>query len=57
MYAAIKQLEAYMAFYTVVEEDVELAQGIQANIATLKLEYQESFADPKTEQIAGAARR
>ena len=43
LYAAIKQLEAYMAFYTVTEEDVELAAGLQANIATLKQQYQSAF--------------
>ena len=43
LYAGIKQLEAYMAFYTVTEEDVELAAGLQANIATLKQQYQSAF--------------
>ena len=43
IYAAIKQLEAYMAFYVVTEEDVELATGLQANIATLKQQYQNAF--------------
>ena len=43
MYAAIKQLEAYMAFYVIIEEDIELASGIQANIATLKQQYQMMF--------------
>ena len=43
IYAAIKQLEAYMAFYVVTEEDVELATGLQANIATLKQQFQNAF--------------
>ena len=43
MYAAIKQMESYMAFYVIEEEDTELATGIQANIATLKQQYQMMF--------------
>ena len=54
MYAAIKQLEAYMAFYIIEEEDTELATGIQANIATLRQDYMSSFA-PKAAAQAPAA--
>ena len=43
LYAAIKQLEAYRAFYITTEEDVELAAGLDTNIALLKAKYDGAF--------------
>ena len=52
IYAAIKQLEAYMSFYVVTEEDIELAQGLQANIATLKAQYNDFFLNSQGQERA-----
>ena len=43
IYAAIKTLEAKMAFYATDEEDLELVQSIQANIGQLNKIYDEAF--------------
>ena len=44
LYAAIKSLEAQIAVYTVEEEDLELVQGLSASLATLRQEYDSTFA-------------
>ena len=44
IYASIKSLEAKMAEFAIDEEDVELVQGITANLATLKQQYEAAFA-------------
>tara|TARA_Y100000593_G_scaffold15557_1_gene30556 strand:+ start:164 stop:865 length:702 start_codon:yes stop_codon:yes gene_type:complete len=43
LYAAIKSLEAKMAFYATEEEDAELVAGIQANIGLLLEKYERAF--------------
>ncbi len=43
IYAAIKSLEAKMAFYSTDEEDLELVQAIQANIIALQNQYDKAF--------------
>tara|TARA_R100000664_G_C2751410_1_gene138699 strand:+ start:345 stop:1037 length:693 start_codon:yes stop_codon:yes gene_type:complete len=42
-YAAIKSLEAKLAFYTIEEEDIELVQGLSVSLATLKEDYNSAF--------------
>jgi len=56
IYAAIKSLESKMAEYLIDEEDVELVQGITANIGTLKQQYEGAFAAmaPQQQSPAGA---
>ena len=44
MYAGIKSLEAKIASYTVVDEDVELVQGLSASLGVLKQDYDTAFA-------------
>jgi hypothetical protein len=43
IYAAIKTLEAKMAFFSTDEEDLELVQAIQANIIALQNQYDKAF--------------
>lgn len=44
LYASIKALEHKMGFYSHDDEDVELVQGITANISSLKQQYEAAFA-------------
>jgi hypothetical protein len=43
IYAAIKSLEAKMAFYATDEEDLELVESIKSNIIALQTQYNTSF--------------
>ena len=43
IYAAIKSLEAKMGDFAITEEDIELVQGIQANISSLRKQYDDTF--------------
>jgi hypothetical protein len=43
IFAAIKALEAKMAEFAITEEDIELVQGIQANLGALKKQYDDAF--------------
>tara|TARA_R100000742_G_C4277832_1_gene100024 strand:+ start:573 stop:1259 length:687 start_codon:yes stop_codon:yes gene_type:complete len=44
LYASIKALEHKMGFYSHDDEDIELVQGIVANINSLKQQYEAAFA-------------
>ena len=46
LYAAIKSIEGKLSSYTVVDEDIELVQGLNATLATLKESYAGSFPAP-----------
>jgi 5-deoxy-D-glucuronate isomerase len=43
MYASIKAIEAKIASYTIDDEDLELVQGLQVTLATLKDNYEKAF--------------
>ena len=47
LYAAIKSIEAKIAFYAVEEEDTELVQAYQLNLQTLQNQYNSAFLQPK----------
>jgi hypothetical protein len=57
IYAAIKTLETKMSFYATDEEDIELVQGIQSNIAILSDKYEKAFMTPIEEQRQRQQRR
>lgn len=46
LYASIKSIEAKLSSYTVVDEDIELVQGLNATLNTLKESYAGSFPAP-----------
>jgi len=43
LYAAIKSIEAKLASYAIVEEDIELVQGLNTTLQTLTVRYESAF--------------
>ena len=52
IYAAIKALEAKLAFYTIEEEDEELVRALQASLQQLQVTYNSGFLPDKNYEAA-----
>ena len=50
LYAAIKSIEGKLSSYTIVDEDIELVQGLNASLAVLAAEFASAFPPPMQQQ-------